>query len=681
MSTQRSALALGLTIALAAANLVLAGAGLRVRRGADTSVGPYQDEEQSDRRATLATAFADIDRLILDFTTRSFVPGAAWGIIVDGELAHVGTTGLRDIPSKSPVDGDTVFRIASMTKSFTAVSILKLRDEGKLSLDDPAERYVPEMKALRYPTTDSPRITIRHLLSHSEGFPEDNPWGDQQLADTEEQLSEMLRRGIPFSNAPGIAYEYSNLGFAILGRIVANVSRMKYGDYVAANILRPLGMTATTLEPSAVPALRLAHGYRWEDEQWKNEPLLANGSFGSMGGMLTSVRDLSRWVAMFLSAWPPHDGPEDAPIRRSSLREMQQLWRPGATSVTRDGSSGALQLNTGGYAFGLGVSTTCSFRHIVAHSGGLPGFGSVMRWLPEYGVGFVAFGSLTYTSWGRVTSDVFDRLAKTGGLERRMPDASPALNEMRDAVSRLVVRWDDGLADRIAAGNLFLDQSKERRRAQIESLHAQYREAHDAGWTPFGRVDPSLASAFERTQRELGATSTAVPGRPKASLLNVYFRRAGVAGMTDPYFLETLVQRELLPFERPIIVAHEWSHLAGYNDESEANFVGWLTCLRASTPNQYSGWLFLYTELAGAVRPRDRGDLAARLAPGPRADLQAIAERIRRQVSPAISTAGWRVYDRYLKANRVEAGAASYAEVVRLVLGTAFVDDWKPRLR
>ena len=179
-----------------------------------------------------------------------------------------------------------------MTKSFTAMSILKLRDDGKLSLDDPAERYVPELKGLKYPTTDSPRITIRHLLSHSSGFPEDNPWGDQQLADTEEQLSQMLRGGIPFSNAPGIAYEYSNLGFAILGRIVVNVSGMPYPDYVAANVLRPLGMTSTTLEPSAVPPQRLAHGYRWEDAQWKDEPLLANGSFGSMGGMLTSVSDL-----------------------------------------------------------------------------------------------------------------------------------------------------------------------------------------------------------------------------------------------------------------------------------------------------------------------------------------------------------------------------------------------------
>jgi CubicO group peptidase (beta-lactamase class C family) len=359
-----------------------------------------------------------------------------------------------------------------VSRSRTERYILKLRDEGKLSLDDAAERYVPEMKALKYPTTDSPRITVRHLLSHSAGFPEDNPWGDRQLADSDEQLSQMLRAGIPFSTAPGLAYEYSNYGFAILGRIVSRVSGRKYGDYIQANILGPLGMTSTTLEPSAVPQQRLARGYRWEDDRWTDEPLLPNGSFGSMGGMLTSVRDLSRYVAVYLSAWPPRDGPETAPIRRASLREMQQLWRPGATSVTRDSASGAIQLTTGGYAFGLGVSQSCSLRHIVAHSGGLPGFGSIMRWLPEYGVGIIAFGNLTYTGWGRVTTTAFDALATTGGLQPRMPTPSTALTSARDAVSTLIMRRDDRVADDIAAENLYLDESKGRRRADIDRLRA-----------------------------------------------------------------------------------------------------------------------------------------------------------------------------------------------------------------
>ena len=294
-----------------------------------------------DRRAKLAKAFPEIDRLFQEYAASAHVPGAAWGIVIDGELAHTGVTGYRDVPSKAPVTPDSVFRIASMTKSFTAIAILKLRDEGKLSLDDPAEKYVPEMKSLVYPTSDSPRLTIRHLLSHAEGFPEDNPWGDQQLADTDEQLSALIKGGIPFSNAPGVAYEYSNFGFAILGRVVGNVSHGLHGEhgaggassatadytrYVTENVLKPLGMASTTLEPSRVPADRIAHGYRWEDAQWKKEPLLANGSFGSMGGMLTTLSDLGGTSARSrrLAAARRSRNPADQAI---SLREMQQVSR------------------------------------------------------------------------------------------------------------------------------------------------------------------------------------------------------------------------------------------------------------------------------------------------------------------------------------------------------------------
>jgi CubicO group peptidase (beta-lactamase class C family) len=424
------------------------------------------------RRAKLATAFPEVDRLLADFVQRSHVPGAAWGIVIDGELAHSGAAGYRDVASRSPVDADTVFRIASMTKSFTAMSILKLRDEGRLSLDDPAERYVPELKHLPYPTADSPRITIRHLLSHSEGFPEDNPWGDRQLGVTNAQMTQMMLGGIPFSNAPGVAYEYSNYGFAILGRIVAAVSGRAYDEYVTESIIRPLGMTSTTLHVSKVPPGRLALGYRWEDERWKEEPMLPHGAFGSMGGMLTSVRDLSRYVAAFLSAWPPRDDAETLPVRRASLREMQQAWRPSTTRVLRE-ASGSVQLTSASYAFGLNVTQTCDFKSIVAHSGGLPGFGSVMRWLPEYGVGIIAFGNLTYTGWGGVTNEAFAALSRSGGLQPRSIQPSRDLIAARDAVSRLVIAWDDGLADRIAAVNLFLDRSRDRRRAEIDAFKAQ----------------------------------------------------------------------------------------------------------------------------------------------------------------------------------------------------------------
>jgi CubicO group peptidase (beta-lactamase class C family) len=424
---------------------------------------------QQRAEPALNAGFGEVDRILTDFMAQRHVPGAAWGVIVDGQLAHTGAKGLRDVDARAPVDIDSVFRIASMTKSFTVISILRLRDEGKLSLDDPAEKYVPEMAGLKYPTSDAPKITIRHLLSHATGFPEDNPWGDRQLADTDEQLSQMLRKGIPFSNAPGLVYEYSNLGFAILGRIVTNVSRVPYTEYVNANILRPMGMTSTTLEPKDVAASRRAHGYRWEDERWKDEPLLSNGSFGSMGGMLTTVRDLSRYVGMFLSAWPPHDGPETAPIKRSSLREMQHLWSPVPSQVTRN-AAGTVQLTSGGYGYGLRVGQNCTFKTIVSHTGGLPGFGSIMIWLPDYGVGLVAFGNLTYTGWTTAATNALEALVKTGDLHPRQPVPSPSLVETRDKVSRLLANWDDKLADSIAAENLFLDTSKDRRRAEIERL-------------------------------------------------------------------------------------------------------------------------------------------------------------------------------------------------------------------
>lgn len=476
-----------------------------------------------DRRTKLAAAFPELDALFREFATRLHVPGAAWGIVIDGDLAHSGATGYRDISAKAAVDVDTVFRIASMTKSFTAMAILNLRDEGKLSLDDPAERYVPELKALTYPTADSPRITIRHLLSHSEGFPEDNPWGDQQLAVSDTQMAQMMRGGIPFSNAPGVAYEYSNYGFAILGRIVSRVAGTTYNDYIAAKILQPLGMTSTTLEPSKVPAQKLAHGYRWQDDQWKEEPLLADGAFGPMGGMLTSVRDLSRYVSALLGAWPPRGGPEAGPIRRASLREMQQISRFGSASASRDAASGALQLTAGGYGYGLGISQTCAFRHIVAHGGGLPGFGSLMRWLPEYGVGIIAFGNLTYTGWGRVANTALETLAKTGGLQPRVAQPSSTLVEARNAVSQLIARWDDRLAARIAAENLFLDESGERRSAQLEALHAKVGSCTPDRDT-FDSVENALRGQWTVTceRGKLQASITLAPTMPpKVQFLSV----------------------------------------------------------------------------------------------------------------------------------------------------------------
>jgi CubicO group peptidase (beta-lactamase class C family) len=437
---------------------------------AQSSIAPPPRFSDPARVDKLRDALPAIDSLMRTFASSQRVPGIAYGVIVDGRLLHVAAVGLREVPTRAAVDTSTVFRIASMTKSFTALAVLQLRDAGKLSLDEPAEKYVPELTSLRYPTSDAPRITVRHLLSHSAGFPEDNPWGDQQLAATDDDLARLIRTGIPFSNAPGVAYEYSNLGFALLGRIVQNVSGLPYARYIQERVLRPLGMTSTTMEARDVPARRLAHGYRLQDGNWLEEPPLPDGAFGSMGGMLTSSADLSRWVALMLDAWPPRDGAESKVLKRSSLREMQQVARFAGGSAARTAPSGTLTMTSGGYAYGLRVSQNCLFNHIVAHSGGLPGFGSQMRWLPEYGVGIVALGNLTYTSWGGVIDQAFDVLARSGGLTPRAPQPSPVLLAMQQQVTRLVQAWQPSLADSIAAMNLFLDESSARRGAAVTKM-------------------------------------------------------------------------------------------------------------------------------------------------------------------------------------------------------------------
>ena len=193
-------------------------------------------------------------------------------------------------------------------------------------------------------------------------------------------------------------------------------------------------------------------------------------------------------------------------------------------------SAGTLQLNAGGYGYGLRISQTCDFNHIVAHSGGLPGFGSLMQWLPEYGVGVIAFGNLTYTGGGAV-ANAFELLAKTGGLQPRVPQPSDALAEARDAVSRLIVKWDDREADRVAAMNLFLDRSKDRRRREIEDLKAKVGAC--TAPKSFDSVENALRGAVDdevRTRR-LARVDHAGADDPSTRAVSGCPRRAASGGV------------------------------------------------------------------------------------------------------------------------------------------------------
>ncbi len=214
----------------------------------------------------------------------------------------------------------------------------------------------------------------------------------------------------------------------------------------------------------------------------------------------------------------------------------------------------------------------------------------------------------------------------------------------------------------------------------VRELNGLYEPAHASGDTPPWR-DDSMRAAFERVQGFLTDAPRARPGRLKATIYGPYFRWTSVDGMVNPFALEVMANPDLLPIERPFVAAHEWAHLAGYADESEANFVGWLTCLQGDALAKYSGWMFLYWQLSGEVSGEDRKELATLLESGPRRDIDDISERLRRGRWPLLQRSSWQVYDQYLKANRVEAGIRSYGLVVTLILRAEFDQDWKPRVR
>jgi hypothetical protein len=206
-------------------------------------------------------------------------------------------------------------------------------------------------------------------------------------------------------------------------------------------------------------------------------------------------------------------------------------------------------------------------------------------------------------------------------------------------------------------------------------INALYLQAH---MTP--PPGPALEEAFARAQLRLGASRTAVPGVPKSSVLEAYFRWAAIDGMTDPFFLEIIVNPEVLPIEQPFVLAHEWAHLAGYADEAEANLVAWLTCLGGNALDEYSGWMAMYGQVVSDMPRESRRRISPALDPGPRGDFDAIAARWTRS-RPVVRNIARDTYDIFLRANRVEAGIESYDRVVRLILGAGAEHGWAPRLR
>jgi CubicO group peptidase (beta-lactamase class C family) len=349
------------------------------------------------------------------------------------------------------------------------MAIMKLVEMGKLNLYDAAATHMPEMKSLVYLTKDATPITIENLLTMTAGFPEDNPWGDRQLEDTPEELQTLVAEGLSFSNIPAFSYEYSNTGFAILGQIISNVSGQPYQEFINENIFKPLGMNNTYWEFEGLPEDLLALGYRWEDEQWKPEPLLHDGAFGCMGGLITSLEDFSKYVAYHLSAYPPKNDDEYGPVKRSSLRRMHKPLEPSLMANAKDADGNPCPV-VSGYGYGLSARKDCNGVVYIRHSGGLPGFGSDYRFYPEYDLGIISFANRTYAGTGSINNDVAHLIFKKAGLQPRVLPASDVLLKAQNEVSTWLQTHDSSIEEALFAENFFLDFSKERRIREYDQV-------------------------------------------------------------------------------------------------------------------------------------------------------------------------------------------------------------------
>ncbi|UYN96179.1 MAG: beta-lactamase family protein [Enhydrobacter sp.] len=437
--------------------------------------------------------FDQIDAACADFAGQLEIPGIVAGIVEQGRLAHVATVGRADIEAGRPVGRETAFRIASMTKNMTALAILALRDRGELALDAAVADYIPQFAAVRPPTRDSRPVSVRDLLCHVAGFVTDDPWGDRVLGMPPAELDALIARGTLFARPPGLAFEYSNLGYALLGRVLTNVSGEPYQAFVRRTFLEPLGMPRTTFD--AIEAARgdYAWGYRLDDGVWSRERVEPDGEVGAMGGLATTAPDYARWVAFLLSAWPARDDPESGPVRRSSVREMALFHAPPFPNEPVDGKV----MPPSAYGYGLMSTADIELGRRIHHSGGLPGYGSHVLMMPEVGIGIFAFGNRTYAPMSRLTL----RLAEIAHAARPRPAPTGASRWLARAIDAVAAAYESGRIEKagpVLAVNFLLDMPARLRDRELADLKKRLGEGRLEAVEPIHALAGRFTLACER---------------------------------------------------------------------------------------------------------------------------------------------------------------------------------------
>ena len=403
---------------------------------------------------------AELQRIAQEVADEGHCPSISWGIVAGGTLAHHGFVGaLND--GAAPT-AQTVYRIASMTKSFTAATVLALRDEGVWSLDDAVARYAPELRTVTGPP-GSPPITLRHVLSMTSGLATDDAWADRHLDFTAAEIDAIYAGGPTFAQRPNARYEYSNLGFAMIGRAIERATGIRAQQHITDRFLDPLALHDTTWVQPAHD--NWGRPYRVEDEKIvRDTPVpIGDGELSPMGGLWSTVADLAKWVAWFDSAntEPAQVG---GGLSTASRREMQRVHTYiGVTTV-------AGRTCPAGYGFGLNVRHDPTLGTIVAHAGGLPGYGSNMRWFAGRGMGVIAMSNTFYAPMSVLTMRLMAALHEHKAVPSTPAAVAPAWESAARRLVDLLNDWDDAVAANLFEDNVALDDSFERRRAEAAAL-------------------------------------------------------------------------------------------------------------------------------------------------------------------------------------------------------------------
>jgi CubicO group peptidase (beta-lactamase class C family) len=406
-----------------------------------------------------------LDEFAAAFAAEHHCPTISWGIVADGELVVSGSVG--------DVDEGTIYRIASMTKSMSAAATLILRDEGVVRLDEPVATYAPELADLRGPTDDAGPITLRDLLSMTSGLVTDDAWADRHLDLSDDEFDRIIANGCVFAGPTGTIYEYSNFGYAVLGRVVHRASGHRIQEIVTDRLIRPLGMSGTGwVEPDHDG---WARPMRWLDDRFVAElPPVGDGLIAPMGGIWADLRDMARWVSWLDAAYPARDGGEAGPLCRASRREMQT---PQDYVGVRKVRGRPVPIS---YGYGLRVLDEPQLGRVVTHSGGFPGYGSNMRWLPGRRLGVIALANVTYAPMNHLTAHLLDLLDEQGVVPPAQQATNPDLARMGQRLIDLINEWTDDAADALFADNVAPDDSYERRAARAARHAPLELEAVDA---------------------------------------------------------------------------------------------------------------------------------------------------------------------------------------------------------